>query len=96
VIDHIDGAWASSLTARQALIDQQRCVILATHALDPAHLPPPAVLEGDTGQMPAERGGRFLKDPQFFASSRYLHKPERIMALRMGMTVCWLVYAALA
>jgi transposase len=37
----------------------------------------------------------FLKDPQFLASSLYLKKPERIMALLMVMTVCLLVYAAL-
>jgi transposase len=29
------------------------------------------------------------------ASSRYLKKPERLMALLMVMTVCLLVYAAL-
>jgi transposase len=90
----IDGALASSLTARQARMDQQRCCILATNELDPAHLPPQAVLEGYKGQGHAERGFRFLKDPQFFASSLYRKKPERIMALRMVMTVCVLVYAA--
>jgi transposase len=95
VIYQIDGALASSLTARQALIDQQSCFILATNELDPAHLPPQAVLEGYKGQMQAERGCRFLKDPQFFASSLYLKQPERIMALLMVMTVCLLVYAAL-
>jgi hypothetical protein len=75
-------------------MDQQRCCILATNELDPAHLPPQAVLEGYKGQGHAERGFRFLKDPQFFASSLYRKKPERIMALRMVMTVCVLVYAA--
>ena len=45
--------------------------------------------------MHAERGFRFWKDPQFFTSSLSLKKPERIMALLMVMTVCWLVYAAL-
>jgi transposase len=47
------------------------------------------------GQQHAERGFRFLKDPRFLASSLYLKKPERIMALLMVMTVCLLVYAAL-
>jgi transposase len=54
-----------------------------------------AVLDGYKGQAQAERGFRFLKDPQFLASSLYLKKPERIMALLMVMTVCLLVYAAL-
>ena len=36
-----------------------------------------------------------MKDPSFLASSLYLKKPERIMALFMVMTVCLLVYASL-
>jgi transposase len=54
-----------------------------------------AVLDGYKGQAQTERGFRFLKDPQFLASSLYLKKPERLMALLMVMTVCLLVYAAL-
>ena len=57
-------------------------------------VPAPEVLAGYKGQVYAERGFRFLKDPQFLASSLYLKKPERIMALLMVMTVCLLVYAA--
>jgi transposase len=91
----IIGALASSLAARQALVDQHRCVILATNELDEATLSPQAVLHGYKGQAQAERGFRLLKDPQFFASSLYLKKPERLMALLMVMTVCLLVYAAL-
>jgi transposase len=95
VVYQIDGALASVLTARQALIDQHCCFILATNELDTTQLPPQEVLEGYKGQVHAERGFRFLKDPQFLASSLYLKKPERIMALLMVMTVCLLVYAAL-
>ena len=95
LVYQIDGALASSLTARQARIDQHSCFILATNELDDTHLPPLKLLEGDKGQRYAERGFRFLKAPQFFASSFYLKKPERIMALLMVMTVCLLVYAAL-
>ena len=74
---------------------QQSCFILATNELDDQALSPQDVLEGYKGQKHAERGFRFLKDPQFLASSLYLKKPERIMALLMVMTVCLLVYAAL-
>jgi len=95
VIYTIEGARASSLATRQALIDQHRCVILATNELDEAMLSPQEVLNGDTGPAQAERGVRCLKDPQFLASSFSLNKPERIMALLMVMTVCLLVYAAL-
>lgn len=63
--------------------------------LDETLLPPTELLASYKGQSQAERGFRFLKDPQFLASSLYLKKPERIMALLMIMTVCLLVYAAL-
>jgi transposase len=95
VVYQIDGALASSCAARQARIDQHSCFILATNELDDTHLPPQALLDGYKGQVQAERGFRFLKDPQFLASSLYLKKPERIMALLMVMTICLLVYAAL-
>jgi transposase len=95
VVYHIDGALAASLVVRQALVNQQSCFILATNELDATQLPPQEMLEGYKGQVHAERGFRFLKDPTFLASSLYLKKPERIMALLMVMTVCLLVYAAL-
>jgi transposase len=89
------GALASSLAARQARITPPSCVILATHERDDHQLPPQERLDGDKGQSQAARGCRFLTDPQFLAASRYLKKPERIMALLMIMTVCLLGYAAL-
>jgi len=95
VVYSIAGALASSLTVRQALIDQHSCFILATNELDTAQLSPQEILAAYKGQAKSERGFRFLKDPQFCASSFYLKKPERIMALLMIMTVCLLVYAAL-
>jgi transposase len=95
IVYHIVGALASRVAARQALVDQHSCFILATNELDEAQRPAPEVLAGYKGQAYAERGFRFLKDPQFLASSLYLKKPERIMALLMVMTVCLLVYAAL-
>jgi transposase len=95
VVYHINGALASRLALRQALVDQHSCCILATNELDATVLPPQDLLDGYKGQSQAERGCRFLKDPQFLASSLYLKKPERLMALLMVMTVCLLVYAAL-
>jgi transposase len=95
VFYQVEGALASSLAARQGLIDQHSCFILATNELDDAQLSPHEILDGYKGQSQAERGFRFLKDPQFLAASLYLKKPERIMALFMVMTVCLLVYAAL-
>ena len=95
IVYHITGVLASRLTDRRARVDQQSCFILATNELDEGQLSSQAVLDGYKGQARAERGFRFLKDPQFLASSLYLKKPERIMALLMVMTVCLLVYAAL-
>jgi transposase len=95
VVYHIIGALTSSLAAHEALVAPQCCFILATNELDEHRLPPQALLAGYKGPQHVERGFRFLKDPRFLASSLYLKKPERIMALLMVMTVCLLVYAAL-
>jgi len=45
------------------------------------------------GQKHVERGFRFLKDPMFFASSLFLKKPKRIVALTMVMCLALLVYS---
>ncbi len=95
VVYQLDGALAMRIAARQALINQHSCFIRATNELDDTLLPPQELLASYKGQGQAERGFRFLKDPQFLASSLYLKKPERLMALLMVMTVCLLVYAAL-
>jgi transposase len=39
-----------------------------------------------------ERGYRFLKDPLFLASSVFVKKPERVMALSFIMVLCLLIY----
>jgi hypothetical protein len=90
VVSQSDGALAAALASRPALIDQPSWFILATHELDTAQLPPQEVLAGDKGQVRVERRCRCLKDPPFLASSLSLKKPERIMALLMGMTL-WLL-----
>jgi hypothetical protein len=95
VVYQLDGGLAASLTRRQVLIDQHSCFLLATDELDATQLTPQQLLEGYKGQVQAERGFRFLKDPNFLTSSLYLKKPERIMVLFMVMTVCLLVYTAL-
>ena len=95
IVYHITGALASRLTDRRARVDQQSCFILAMNELDEGQLSSQAVLDGYKGQAQAEREFRFLKDPQFLASSLYLKKPQRIMALLMVMMVCLLIYAAL-
>ena len=95
IVYYLAGALASSWLTHSQRVTQQSCFILATNELDEHRLTPPQLLAGYKGQKHAERGFRFLKAPQFLASSLYLKKAERIMALLMVMTVCLLVYTAL-
>jgi transposase len=90
LVYRLAGALASRLATRQARVDQPPGCILATNELADAQLPPQALWDGYKGQGQAERGFRFLKDPQFLAASLDLKKPERIMALLLVMTV-WLL-----
>ncbi len=68
--------------------------ILGSNDLDEEKLPAEMMLTAYKGQAASvERGFRFLKDPMFFASSLFLEKPERIMALLMVMGLSLMVYA---
>ena len=69
--------------------------VIATNELDEQALPDIEILAGYKGQAKVERGFRFLKDPQFIASSLFVKKPERVEALLFIMTLCLTVYAAL-
>jgi hypothetical protein len=75
VVYQIEGALASAVAAREALVVQHSCFILATNELNESALSPRELLEGYKGQKHAERGFGFLKDPLFLASSLYLKKP---------------------
>jgi transposase len=50
MVYQIEGTLAPSLAARQAVIDQHSCFILATNELDATQLPPQKLLEGYKGQ----------------------------------------------
>lgn len=68
--------------------------IIATNVLDKLELPVEELLSVYKEQnCSVERGFRFLKDPFFFASSFFLKKPSRIMALLMVMGLSLLIYA---
>ena len=68
--------------------------IIATNVLDKVTLPAEELLTIYKEQnCSVERGFRFLKDPFFFASSFFLKKPSRIMALLMVMGLSLLIYA---
>ena len=68
--------------------------VLATNELDATLLDEDTILSAYKAQnVSVERGFRFLKDPLFFASSLFLEKPQRIMALLMVMGLSLLIYA---
>ena len=82
-------------------VDQQEveCVarkkaafIVATNILDAQRLSPEQVIATYKEQGGVERGFRFLKDPLFLASSVFVKKPERVIALSFIMVLCLLVY----
>ena len=89
------GKLTRSPSREAELVARRRLFILATNELDEERLSDREVLAAYKGQARVERGFRFLKDPLFLASSLFLKKEKRIMALLMVMTLCLLVYAAL-
>jgi transposase len=75
---------------REAL--RRAAFIVATNVLDEATLPDREVIATYKAQSAVERGFAFLKDPLFLASSVFVKKPHRIMALAFIMVLCLLVY----
>ncbi len=66
--------------------------IVGTNVLDTAVLSDEAVARTYKEQGGVERGFGFLKDPLFLASSVFVKKPSRIVALGFLMVLCLLVY----
>ena len=86
----------ATLTVDQKQVAQEAfrkaCWIVGTNVLEPTVLSDQDLIATYKGQGGAERGFRFLKDPLFLASSVFVKKPERIMALSFIMVLCLLVY----
>ncbi|WP_251951886.1 IS1634 family transposase [Salinibacter ruber] len=91
----VEGTLVPSEERIARLLKRKSLFIVATNELDDEVLSAEEMLEGYKGQVQVERGFRFLKDPQFMASSFFLESERRIMALLMVMTLCLLVYSAL-
>jgi transposase len=66
--------------------------IIGTNLLDAATWPDEGVMDLYREQTVVEKGFAFLKDPLFLASSVFVKKPQRIMAIAFLMTLCLLVY----
>jgi transposase len=75
-----------------ALASKQATFIVATNILDVQRLAHEQVIWTYKEQGGVERGFRFLKDPLFLASSVFVKKPERVIALSFVMVLCLLVY----
>ena len=91
----ITGTPASRLSPYQQKLARKSCFIVATNQLDQDELPGAELLQTYPDQQKVEHGFRFLKDPQFMASTLFLKSVKRVMALTVIMTLCLLVYAAL-
>ena len=92
---YLQGALAAPITYYQQRLARASMFILASNELDVEALSDEDILTTYKAQSIAERGFRFLKDPMFLASTLFLKKVQRVMALLMVMTLCLLVYAAL-
>ena len=66
--------------------------VVGTNILDTSVLSDEQLAKTYKEQGGVERGFGFLKDPLFLASSVYVKKPSRIMALSFIMVLCLLVY----
>jgi transposase len=66
--------------------------LVGTNVLEVALLPDQELIQTYKAQSAVERGFAFLKDPLFLASSIFVKKPQRIMALAFVMVLCLLIY----
>ena len=78
--------------ALEQAADQQARFLIATNELSADQLSDEALLAVYKGQGSVERGFRFLKDPLFLASSVFVKKPSRLIALSFIMVLCLLIY----
>ena len=82
----------ATLTVKQPQVEQEvrrnACFIVATNVIDSAILSDQELVTTYKEQGSVERGFRFLKDPLFLASSVFVKKPERIVALGLVMVLC--------
>jgi transposase len=78
--------------ALERAVQRQACFLVATNVLEPEALPDQELIQTYQEQHSVERGFSFLKDPLFLASSVFVKKPERIVAMSLVMVLCLLVY----
>jgi transposase len=77
---------------RTRAVQRKASFLVATNVLDGDQLSDQELIQTYKDQHSVERGFSFLKDPLFLASSVFVKKPERIVALSLVMVLCLLVY----
>jgi transposase len=92
IVWHLIPTISIDQTQVQAQINQDASFIIATNILDEQELSHEQVMTKYKEQGGVERGFRFLKDPLFLASSVFVKKPERVVALSFIMVLSLLVY----
>lgn len=94
--DHVEWQIVATLAVDEAAVAQavrrHASFVVATNVLDPAQLSDQELIQTYKDQHSVERGFAFLKDPLFLASSVFVKKPERLVALSLVMVLCLLVY----
>jgi transposase len=94
--DHVEWQIVATLAVDEAAVARavrrQASFLVATNVLDLTQLADQELIQTYKGQHSVERGFAFLKDPLFLASSVFVKKPERIVALSLVMVLCLLVY----
>jgi transposase len=76
----------------QTYAERKACFIIASNVMDEGQVSDEELISLYLEQGSVERGFRFLKDPLFLASSVFVKKPERIVALSLIMVLALLVY----
>jgi len=94
--DQVEWQIVTTLSVDEAAVAREArrkaAFLIGTNVLDPAQLADYELIQTYKEQQSVERGFSFLKDPLFLASSVFVKKPERIVALSLVMVLCLLVY----
>ena len=88
----ITATLAVDEAALTRMVRRTAAFLVATNVLDVQELGAQELIQTYKDQGSVERGFAFLKDPLFLASSVFVKKPSRIVALSLVMVLCLLVY----
>ncbi|HEV2458125.1 MAG TPA: IS1634 family transposase, partial [Ktedonobacterales bacterium] len=94
--DYVAWQIQAMVTVEQAAltraVQRKASFLVATNVLETNQLSDQELIQTYKDQGSVERGFSFLKDPLFLASSVFVKKPTRIVALSLVMVLCLLVY----